>query len=112
MLTDEGLPLASGASVPRDLVVREEAELAQERGLNLADVRAIAREESANEERLDEELRVERTRGGVERGALNIAASITRTPLYSILDLRGWTRRHGLERRRCAMRADRRPPRS
>ena len=67
--TDEGLPLAHRARVARDVGVREEAELAAEGRLDLADVGAVAGEEGALEEGLDEELRVERAGRGVERRA-------------------------------------------
>ena len=64
--TDERLPLARGARVARDVRIREQAELASEGRLDLADVRAVAGEERALEERLDEELRVERAGRRVE----------------------------------------------
>ena len=67
--TDERLPLARRARVARDVGVREETELAAEGRLDLADVRAVAGEERALEERLNEELRVERAGGRVERRA-------------------------------------------
>ena len=66
VLTDEGLPLASGARVARELRVGLETELAVERRLDLALVAARAGEQRAAELGLDEELRVEELGGGVE----------------------------------------------
>ena len=59
VLTDEGLPLAGGARVARELRVGLKAELAAERRLDLALVATRSGEQRAAELSLDEELRVE-----------------------------------------------------
>ena len=67
LVVHERLPLARRARVTRDRVVRLKPELALDRGLDLALVSARAGEERAAELGLEEELRVEETRGRVER---------------------------------------------
>ena len=69
VLTDEGLPLAGGARVARELRVGLETELAVERRLDLALVAARAGEQRAAELGLDEELSVEHLGRRVERRA-------------------------------------------
>ena len=71
VLTDEGLPLASGARVARELRVGLETELAVERRLDLALVATRSGEQRAAELSLDEELGVEELRGRVEGGSRN-----------------------------------------
>ena len=66
VLTDEGLPLAGGARVARELRVGLKAELAAERRLDLALVATRSGEQRAAELSLDEELGVEELGGRVE----------------------------------------------
>lgn len=68
--TEEGLPLAGGPRVLGDLEVGLEAELAVERRQNLALVGAVAGEEGALQECLEEELAIESTGSRVEGGSL------------------------------------------
>ena len=71
VLTDEGLPLASGARVARELRVGLETELAVERRLDLALVAARAGEQRAAELGLDEELSVKDLWSRIEGCARN-----------------------------------------
>ena len=66
LVVHERLPLASSARVAGKLAVGLEAQLAVERGLDLALVAARAWEYSAAELSLDKELSVEEPRGGIE----------------------------------------------
>lgn len=77
--TEEGLPLAGGPRVLGDLKVGLEAELAVKRRQDLALVGAVAGEEGALQECLQEELAIESTRSRVERGSLCISAWSERT---------------------------------
>lgn len=63
--TDEGLPLARGTRVARKQAVGLQAELAAERGQDLALVSAGAWENCPAEQGLDVELRIEQLRSGV-----------------------------------------------
>ena len=69
VLTDEGLPLASGARVARELRVGLETKLAAQRRLDFTLVSASSGEERATELGLDEELSVEDLRRRVEGGS-------------------------------------------
>ena len=66
LVVHEALPLARRPAVPREQVVRLEAQLAVQRGLDLALVPARAGEDRAPELGLDEELGVEELGGRVE----------------------------------------------
>ena len=69
VLTDEGLPLASSASVASKLGVGLKTDLTPERGLDLTLVSGGSGEERTAELGLDEKLGVEQTRGRVEGSA-------------------------------------------
>ena len=79
ILTDEGLPLASGPGVTGELAVGLETDLAAEGGHDLTLVAGGTREERAAELGLNEELGVENSGGGVERssgdGLVNVVGS-------------------------------------